>query len=122
MGSDALKKLRAGMRDVPDFPKKGIVFKDITPILSDPALFRASIDLFWNVAAGKRSTKSLGSTRAASSLDQLLHMNSALALSRSENAANCPIGPKSRSIHSNTGKQKWKCIATPLSPASRLCW
>ena len=33
------------IRDVPDFPKKGIVFKDITPVLSDINLFRKSIDL-----------------------------------------------------------------------------
>lgn len=60
MGSDALKKLRAGMRDVPDFPKKGIVFKDITPILSDPALFRASIDLFLERCRGKKIDKIVG--------------------------------------------------------------
>jgi adenine phosphoribosyltransferase len=34
---DAL--LRA-IRDVPDFPKPGVLFKDITPLLADPALFR----------------------------------------------------------------------------------
>ncbi len=32
------------IRDVPDFPKKGIVFKDITPILADATLFRAVVD------------------------------------------------------------------------------
>ena len=32
------------IRDIQDFPKKGIVFKDITPILSDIDLFRLSID------------------------------------------------------------------------------
>ena len=37
-------ELRARIRDVPDFPKKGIVFKDITPVLGDPALFRRCID------------------------------------------------------------------------------
>jgi len=31
--------VRATVRDVPDFPKPGILFKDITPVLSDPALF-----------------------------------------------------------------------------------
>src|SRR6266478_6778948 len=35
VNSDVIQKLRAGVRDVPDFPKKGIVFKDITPILKD---------------------------------------------------------------------------------------
>lgn len=38
--------LRAAVRDVPDFPKPGILFKDITPILGDPALFRIAIDRF----------------------------------------------------------------------------
>ena len=40
----ALEAVRARIRDVPDFPKKGIVFKDITPVLSDPATFREVID------------------------------------------------------------------------------
>ena len=42
MNADALK---AAIRDIPDFPKPGIVFKDITPVLSDPALFRAATDI-----------------------------------------------------------------------------
>jgi adenine phosphoribosyltransferase len=46
MNSGGLEQLRAGIRDVPDFPKKGIVFKDITPLLNDGRLFRAAIDLF----------------------------------------------------------------------------
>ncbi|RLB53136.1 MAG: adenine phosphoribosyltransferase [Deltaproteobacteria bacterium] len=33
------------IRDVPDFPKKGIVFKDITPLLADPTAFVASLDV-----------------------------------------------------------------------------
>lgn len=44
MMTDASESLQqrvlATIRDVPDFPKPGIVFKDITPILADPALFR----------------------------------------------------------------------------------
>jgi len=41
-----LHAIQAAIRDVPDFPKPGILFKDITPILSDPRLFRATVDLF----------------------------------------------------------------------------
>ncbi|HHX65479.1 MAG TPA: adenine phosphoribosyltransferase [Chloroflexi bacterium] len=33
------------IRDVPDFPVKGILFKDITPLLSDPAAFRQAVDV-----------------------------------------------------------------------------
>ena len=37
--------LRAAVRDVQDFPKPGIIFKDITPILADAKLFKQSIHL-----------------------------------------------------------------------------
>jgi adenine phosphoribosyltransferase len=36
--------LKAFIRDIPDFPKPGIVFKDITPLLADPIAFRNAID------------------------------------------------------------------------------
>jgi adenine phosphoribosyltransferase len=36
--------LTAHIRDIPDFPKPGILFKDITPLLADPAAFRYSIE------------------------------------------------------------------------------
>ena len=58
--ADSVDKLRAGVRDVSDFPKRGIVFKDITPILSDHALFRASIDLFLDQCRGKNIDKIVG--------------------------------------------------------------
>jgi adenine phosphoribosyltransferase len=43
-----LPELRAEslIRDIPDFPKPGILFKDITPILSDPAAMREVLDRF----------------------------------------------------------------------------
>lgn len=36
--------LTAYIRDIPDFPKPGILFKDITPLLAEPAAFQASIE------------------------------------------------------------------------------
>jgi adenine phosphoribosyltransferase len=38
----AIEGLKARIRDVPDFPRKGIVFKDITTLLQDPEGFRAA--------------------------------------------------------------------------------
>lgn len=40
-----IDQLKALIRDVPDFPKEGIVFKDITPLLGDEAAFSQLIDL-----------------------------------------------------------------------------
>ncbi len=42
----AMDRLKASIRDVPDFPKPGIVFKDITPILTDGQLFRLAVTIF----------------------------------------------------------------------------
>src|SRR5438477_6644975 len=60
MGSEMLERLRVRVRDVPDFPKKGIIFKDITPILQDGPLFRASVDLFLEECRGKKIDKVVG--------------------------------------------------------------
>src|SRR5215469_5821734 len=60
MALDTLGRLRAAVRDVPDFPKKGIVFKDITPVLSDPGLFQASVDLFLDRCRGRKIDKIVG--------------------------------------------------------------
>src|SRR5262245_29565687 len=42
--SDLETRIRRAIRDIPDFPKPGIMFKDITPLLADAALFRATTD------------------------------------------------------------------------------
>lgn len=38
-------ELKAAIRDVPDFPTKGILFRDITPLLRDGRLFRQAVDM-----------------------------------------------------------------------------
>ena len=52
--------VRARIRDVPDFPKKGIVFKDITPVLSDASTFRTVIDALVDRWKGERIDKVIG--------------------------------------------------------------
>ncbi len=42
----AVERIRAAIRDVPDFPKPGIIFKDITPVLGDPWLFGEVVRVF----------------------------------------------------------------------------
>ena len=43
-----LPQLTALIRDVPDFPKPGIVFKDVTPLLKDPAGLALAVELMAN--------------------------------------------------------------------------
>lgn len=48
-----IDKLKSAIRDIPDFPKKGVVFKDITPILADPQLFKMAVDVLSERHIGK---------------------------------------------------------------------
>ena len=52
-----LKKL---IRDVPDFPKKDIIFKDITPLLQNPEGFRASVEAISNHYKNKKIDITVG--------------------------------------------------------------
>ncbi len=45
-------RIRERIRDVVDFPREGIVFKDITPLLGDPVAFRGAIDRLAELIAG----------------------------------------------------------------------
>jgi adenine phosphoribosyltransferase len=53
--------LTAYIRDIPDFPKPGILFKDITPLLAEPKAFQYAIDQF----AGKYGNDSIQAIAAA---------------------------------------------------------
>ncbi len=49
-----MEELKTIIRDIPDFPKEGIVFKDITPLLSDPVHFTKVIDSLKMRYTGKK--------------------------------------------------------------------
>lgn len=48
------------IREVPDFPEKGVVFKDITPLLEDPKAFQAAADALLGFTEGLRIDKVVG--------------------------------------------------------------
>src|SRR5947209_18776013 len=48
-----VQSLKRLIRDIPDFPKKGILFRDITPLLADPSGLALAIELLANPFRGK---------------------------------------------------------------------
>ena len=44
MASQSSTELRGLVRDIPDYPKPGVLFKDITPLLGDAAAFASAVD------------------------------------------------------------------------------
>lgn len=51
--TDPLTPLRRLIRDIPDFPKKGILFRDITPLLASPSGLALAVELLANPYRGK---------------------------------------------------------------------
>lgn len=52
--------LASAIRDVPDFPKVGVLFKDITPLLADGSLLRRCIDGFVEITREAKAEKIVG--------------------------------------------------------------
>jgi adenine phosphoribosyltransferase len=55
-----LDSLAAFVRDIPDFPKPGVVFKDITPLLADHGAFSSMVDRLCDAFAGRPVDRVLG--------------------------------------------------------------
>src|ERR687895_186886 len=54
MNLTIVEELKRKIRDIPDFPKKGIIFKDITPLLNDPRTFKIAINAMAQVYLGRQ--------------------------------------------------------------------
>ena len=57
---DEASRLREAIRSIPDFPRPGILFRDISPMLEDANLFRASIELLARACQGIDCSKIAG--------------------------------------------------------------
>ncbi|MGW0996253.1 adenine phosphoribosyltransferase [Streptomyces sp. NPDC002523] len=58
--TDIQELLLSRIRDVADYPEQGVMFKDITPLLADPAAFTALTDALAEIAANTGATKVVG--------------------------------------------------------------
>ena len=55
-----MDRLRNKIRDIPDFPKPGIIFKDITPLVKDPAALRLAVHQLLHPFLGREITAVAG--------------------------------------------------------------
>ena len=57
MSENIINNLKKSIRNIPDFPKKGILFKDITTLLKDPQKFKDAVDLISEKYKNEKITK-----------------------------------------------------------------
>ncbi len=104
--------LRDYIREIPDFPKKGILFRDITPLLAAPHAFQHAIDLF---AERYRDAK-IDSIVAAESRGFIFAAPLALALNAAfvpvRKPASCHTPNTATRMISSTAAIHSRCIPT----------
>jgi adenine phosphoribosyltransferase len=89
------------IRNIPDFPKPGIQFKDITPLLLNPDAFQESIDRLADHYAGQQ-------------IDLVV-------AAEARGRESCHTKPSGTPTNSNTVPTRWKCTPTPYAQVSE-CW
>ncbi len=115
--------IKEKIRTIPDHPKKGIMFRDITTLIKDPVGFRLVIDNFtqryikgdidFDIIVGIESRGFIIGGALAYTLGK--------GLSRSARRASCRQRPSVMSMNSNTARTPSKCIRTRSRKAPE-CW
>ncbi|SDE51229.1 adenine phosphoribosyltransferase [Pricia antarctica] len=67
--------LKSFIRDIPDFPSKGIIFKDITPLLKDPAAMKLAMDALLDLVGNQKIDKVVGMESRGFFFGPLLALN-----------------------------------------------
>lgn len=107
---------------MPDWPKPGVSFRDITTVLQDKTAFRKLIDAFVHryhgqhidaVAAVDARGFIIGSALA-------YELNASLVLVRKK--ASCPSTPWWKTTSWNTAPRRSNCTRMRSSPATKWCW
>ena len=111
--------LKATVRTIPDYPKPGILFRDITTLLADARAFRRSVDELVQPWAGNKIDKVAGiEARGFIFGGAVAHQVSA-GFVRSARRASCRTPRCGSPIRWNTASTKWRCMRTPFPRRTR---
>ena len=88
-----LKKLSDAIRNVPDFPKKGIIFKDITTLLKDAELLKVTANILTEKYKNKGITKVVGIESRGFVLGSILAYNLGAGFVLLRKPGSCPQIP-----------------------------
>ena len=113
--------IKAQIRTVPDFPKPGVMFRDITTLLKRADGFHAVVEKLVQRAPATRSTRSRRSNHAASSSVPRSLTSSMWALYRSASKASCQPKTSVTTTSSNMAQTDWRSTVTRFSAASACC-
>ncbi|MEU1871211.1 adenine phosphoribosyltransferase [Streptomyces sp. NPDC048376] len=118
--TDLTELLLSRIRDVPDYPEPGVVFKDITPLLADPAAFTALTDALAEVARSTGATKVVGLEARGFILGAPVALRAGLGFIPVRKAGKLPGATLSQSYDLEYGSAEIEVHAEDLSAGDRV--
>ena len=112
-------ELRAKIREIPDFPKPGILFYDITTLLKDPAAYRESIDLMLEPYKDEKVDLVVGMESRGFIFSARWRTSSTRASCRCASSASCPPRRSPSSTRSSTARTRSRSTAMRSGPDRR---
>ena len=119
MGDD-IANIRSAIRDIPDFPKPGIVFKDITPLLSNGPLFGKTVDLIAERYRGQKIDTVLGIESRGFIVGSALAYKLGAGFSVVRKPGKLPYETHSASYELEYGKDTLEIHIDAVAPNSRV--
>ena len=112
--------LRAKIREIPDFPKPGILFYDITTLLKDPAAYKEAIDLMLEPYRDEQVDLVVGMESRGFIFSRRWPTSWARASSRCASWASCRRRRSPSSTRSSTARTRSRSTATRSQPGQRV--
>ena len=102
---DSIKRL---IRDIPDFPKPGIIFKDITPVLGDPSAMARITGAFEREFEAAKPTRIVGIESRGSFWR--CSGGDAVAVHADSQTRKAAVRQDQRQLYAEVAKARWRCI------------
>jgi adenine phosphoribosyltransferase len=118
--SDDIAAIQRAIRDIPDFPKPGIVFKDITPLLANGSLFGKTIDLLAERYRGQKIDTVLGIESRGFIVGAALAYKLGAGFSVVRKPGKLPYSTRSASYELEYGRDTLEIHVDALGPNSRV--
>ncbi|MFD5007813.1 adenine phosphoribosyltransferase [Streptomyces mutabilis] len=118
--TDITELLLSRIRDVADYPEPGVMFKDITPLLADPAAFAALTDALAEVARDTDATKVVGLEARGFILGAPVALRAGLGFIPVRKAGKLPGATLSQSYDLEYGSAEIEVHAEDLSAGDRV--
>ncbi|MFE9609394.1 adenine phosphoribosyltransferase [Streptomyces sp. NPDC006012] len=112
--------LLSRIRDVPDYPEQGVTFKDITPLLADPAAFTALTDALADLAGTTGATKVVGLEARGFILGAPVAVRAGLGFIPVRKAGKLPGATLRQAYDLEYGSAEIEVHAEDLTPADRV--